>query len=119
MVCARWHQRRCAIIQTAIMNLTMDRRASAVVAAHIRISGRLGISQDAARVASTLAVMKPGPRTGDGASSRYRMIRRGEIRDGPLRLSRSGSQSDPFNNAGWPASGFVMMRSVLKVVSSD
>jgi hypothetical protein len=32
MVCARWHQRRCAIIQTAIMNLTMDRRASAVAA---------------------------------------------------------------------------------------
>jgi hypothetical protein len=32
MVCARWRQRRCAIIQTAIMNLTMDRRAAAVAA---------------------------------------------------------------------------------------
>jgi hypothetical protein len=32
MVCARWRQRRCAIIQTAILNLTMDRRAAAVAA---------------------------------------------------------------------------------------
>jgi len=32
MVCARWRQRRCAIIHTAILNLTMDRRAAAVAA---------------------------------------------------------------------------------------
>jgi hypothetical protein len=32
MVCACWRQRRCAIVHTAILNLTMDRRAASVAA---------------------------------------------------------------------------------------